>query len=55
MHPTEAKFARLEKNKKRGVKMFELTDGAMLIVIAIATAIGAYIFFGISIVQLPAF
>jgi hypothetical protein len=35
--------------------MFELTDGAMLIVIAITAAIGAYIFYGISIVQLSAF
>jgi hypothetical protein len=35
--------------------MFELTDGAMLIVIAITTAIGAYIFYGVSIVQLSAF
>ena len=35
--------------------MFELTDGAMLVVIAIATAIGAYIFYGISLVQLASF
>ncbi len=35
--------------------MFEVTDGAMLVVIAIATAIGAYIFYGISILQLTAF
>lgn len=46
----------LPKNKKnQGAEMFELTDGAMLIVIAITTAIGAYIFYGISIVQLPGF
>jgi len=35
--------------------MFEVTDGAMLVVIAIATVIGAYIFYGISLVQLAAF
>jgi putative oxidoreductase len=44
---------KLAKNDHIGGDMFELTDGVMLIVIAITTAIGAYIFYGISIVELP--
>lgn len=55
MHPTVPRFVRLVKNKKKEGEMFELTDGAMMIVIAITTAIGAYIFYGTSIVQLSTF
>jgi putative oxidoreductase len=43
----------LVKNDHIGGDMFELADGVMLIVIAITTAIGAYIFYGISITELP--
>jgi putative oxidoreductase len=53
MHPTAPRFARLRKTMLRGREIFALTDGALLIVIAITTAIGAYIFYGISIFQLP--
>ncbi len=35
--------------------MFEVRDEAILIVIAIATVIGAYIFYGVSVAQLMAF